>query len=151
MTDWLTSDDESNESWLIVELARAYRRTFDRRAKELGLTRAQWQILGMLRRFPGTHQMDLAEWLDVQPITLTRHLDRLEKAGWVIRKLDKNDRRIRRLYLTDASTAIVKKMRALGLQLRRDALSGLSETEHAALVTMLKTIKRNLFAHSGVE
>lgn len=151
MTDWLTSDDECNESWLITELARVYRRTFDRRAKELGLTRAQWQILGMLRRFPGTHQMDLAEWLDVQPITLTRHLDRLEKAGWVIRKLDKNDRRIRRLYLTDASTAIVKKMRALGLQLRRDALSGLSEMEHAALVTMLKKIKRNLFAHSGVE
>lgn len=144
MTDWLTFDDETNESWLITEVARSYRRVFDRRAKDIGLTRAQWQILGWLRRFPGIHQMELADWLDIQPITLTRHLDRLEKGGWVVRKLDRTDRRLRRLYLTEEATTVVKRLRAVAMQLRRETLEGFTEAEHAALVTAIKKIKTNL-------
>lgn len=144
MADWLTLEDEANESWLITELARCYRRVFDRRAKAIGLTRAQWQILGWLRRFPGIHQMELADALDIQPITLTRHLDRLERGGWVVRKLDRNDRRLRRLYLTDESSTVVKRMRDLGLQLRQEALAGFTPEEHAVLVKSLKRIKSNI-------
>lgn len=144
MIDWLPLEDEANESWLVTELARSYRRVFDRRAKAIGLTRAQWQILGWLRRFPGIHQMELADALDIQPITLTRHLDRLERGGWVVRKLDRNDRRLRRLYLTDESSTVVKRMRDLGLQLRQEALAGFTPEEHAALVSSLKKIKGNL-------
>lgn len=146
MSDWLTDEDGTNESWLITELARSYRRVFDRRARDIGLTRAQWQILATLRRFPGIHQMELADWLDVQPITLTRHLDRLEKGGWVVRKLDRNDRRLRRLFLTDDSGTVVKRMQALGMQLRREAIAGLGQDEHAALLGALQKIKRNLCA-----
>ncbi|MBP7253293.1 MAG: winged helix-turn-helix transcriptional regulator [Alphaproteobacteria bacterium] len=144
MIDWLTLEDEANESWLITELARSYRRVFDRRAKDIGLTRAQWQILGWLRRYPGIHQMELADSLDIQPITLTRHLDRLERGGWVVRKLDRSDRRLRRLYLTDESSTVVKRMRDLGLQLRQEALAGFTPEEHDALVKSLKKIKSNL-------
>lgn len=144
MIDWLTMEDEVNESWLVTELARCYRRVFDRRAKEIGLTRAQWQILGWLRRFPGIHQMELADALDIQPITLTRHLDRLERGGWVVRKLDRTDRRLRRLYLTDDSSTVVKRLRDLALQLRREALAGFTPEEHAALIKSLKKIKSNI-------
>ncbi len=108
------------------------------------MTRAQWQILGWLRRFPGIHQMELADSLDIQPITLTRHLDRLERGGWVVRKLDRNDRRLRRLFLTDESSTVVKRMRDLGLQLRQEALAGFTKEEHDSLVNSLKKIKSNI-------
>ena len=149
MTEWLTLDDEANESWLLTEVARSYRRVFDRRVKEIGLTRAQWQILGWLRRFPGIHQMELADWLDIQPITLTRHLERLERGGWVVRKLDRSDRRVRRLFLTDEAATVVKRLRGIALQLRRESLAGYTEEEHAELLHLLKKLKHNLCQMDG--
>jgi DNA-binding MarR family transcriptional regulator len=144
MTDWLTADDQSNEALLVTDIARILRHKFDLRAKGLGLTRAQWQVLGTLRRCPGINQARLAEKLEVRPITLTRLLDRLEKTGWVERRLDADDRRVRRLYLTDQVASVVRRMRALGMELRQEAIGGLSHHEHATLLDLLKRIKTNL-------
>lgn len=144
MPDWLTVDDQTNESLLMTDIARILRHKFDVRAKDLGLTRAQWQVLGMLRRCPGISQVRLADKLEVRPITLTRLLDRLEKTGWVERRLDADDRRVRRLYLTAQVSSVVRRMRALGLDLRQEAISGISQQEHATLVDLLKRIKINL-------
>lgn len=149
MTDWLTVDDQANESLLVTDIARILRHKFDLRAKELGLTRAQWQVLGILRRCPGISQARLADKLEVRPITLTRLLDRLEKTGWVERRLDADDRRVRRLYLTVQVAGVVRRMRALGKDLRQEAISGISQQEHTMLVDILKRIKTNLCPQSS--
>ena len=69
----------------IGETAHALRKAFDRRAVGLGVTRAQWKVLFRLDRQPGLRQIELADMLDVEPITLTRIVDRLEEAGLVER------------------------------------------------------------------
>ena len=69
----------------INETARAVRRAFDQRAAEVGVTRPQWRVLARLKRESGLRQVELAERLDMEPITLCRIVDRLEEAGLVER------------------------------------------------------------------
>ena len=77
----------------IAETAHSLRRAFDRRVAPLGVTRAQWRALAWLARQPGLRQVELADHLDVEPITLCRIVDRLEEAGLVERRRDPEDRR----------------------------------------------------------
>lgn len=143
-TDFITDSDDINESLMIHDIARLSKKDFDRRVRDLGLTRSQWLAVGTLRRHPGISQAELAEKLDVEPITATRTIDRLEKSGWIERRADAKDRRIKRLFLTSRVQDVVAHMRALALDMRRDALAGVTEQEHALLVTILKRMKHNL-------
>ena len=86
----------------IVILARLIRTEADRRARAHGMTRAQWTLLVRLEAQPGLLQKELAEILEVEPITVARLVDRLEQRGMVERRADPGDRRCWRLHLTDA-------------------------------------------------
>ncbi len=141
---FITDDEDSNESLYMHDIARLLRKRFDKRARALGLTRAQWQALCVLRRHPGIHQAELADKLDVEPMTVARLVDRLEAAGWLERRQDKKDRRAKHLYLTDRVQGIVSQIRDLALEIRCEAMKGMSQEEHAALIAMLKKIKHNV-------
>jgi len=141
---YITSQDEVTESWLIHDIARLMKKRFDRRARTLGLTRAQWMALATLRRHPGINQVELADKLDVEPMTVARLIDRLEEAGWVERRADTKDRRAKLLFLTARTEEITTQIRALALQTRREALQGVSQEEHRALLNALQKIKGNL-------
>jgi DNA-binding MarR family transcriptional regulator len=91
----------------IVTLARLIRTEADRRARAHGMTRAQWTILIRLESQPGILQKELAEILEVEPITVARLIDRLEARGMVERRADPGDRRCWRLHLTDASLPLL--------------------------------------------
>jgi DNA-binding MarR family transcriptional regulator len=87
----------------IINLARLIRTEVDKRARGHGMTRAQWAILIRLEAQPGLLQKELAELLEVEPITVARLIDRLESRAMVERRTDPSDRRCWRLHLTDAS------------------------------------------------
>ena len=91
----------------IINLARLIRTEVDRRARAHGMTRAQWGILIRLDSQPGLLQKELAELLEVEPITVARLIDRLESRGMVERRPDPSDRRCWRLHLTDASRPLL--------------------------------------------
>ena len=91
--------------FILNDTARLLRKRFEQRARHLGLTRAQWQVLSYLARNEGIQQSALAEILEVEPITLGRILDRLEAAGLIQRRRHAADRRIWRLHLAAASGA----------------------------------------------
>src|SRR3546814_3403683 len=91
---------ERSFGFLFHDCARLTRREFERRARAIGLTRAQWAAIAHLRRNEGCNQSTLADLLDVEPITLARLLDRMETAGLVKRQPDPKDRRARLVYLT---------------------------------------------------
>jgi len=129
---------------LLVDVARLLRRNFNRRAQALGLTQPQWQALARLSQNQGMNQACLADLLEVQPITLTRLIDRLEAAGWVERRPDPADRRVQRLYLTPKAEPLLDDIRAIAAETREEALHGLSEAERRRMVGSLKTIKGNL-------
>ena len=143
-SDFVTDADELNESLFIHDIARLMRKRFDKRARSLGLTRAQWLALAVLRRHPGINQAELADRLEVEPMTIARLVDRLEEAGWVERRADSKDRRSNRIYLTERVKSIVGQIRELAIQNRREALSGISVEEHDILVNILRKIKINV-------
>ena len=105
----------------ISETAHALRKAFDRRAVGMGVTRAQWKVLFRLERQPGLRQIELADMLDIEPITLSRIVDRLEEAGLVERVADPADRRAWRLHVTVQARPLVEKLRA---RRRRDDRRG---------------------------
>ena len=128
------------------ETAHAMRRAFDRRAVSLGVTRAQWKVLFRLTRFPGLRQVELAEMLDVEPISLSRIVDRLEEAGLVERVPDPADRRAWRLQVTGKAEPLVAKLKALGLQLVDEAFEGIEREELELVRSVLARVRENLAA-----
>ena len=135
---------ERNFGFLVHDVARLLRTTFDRRVKEMGLTRSQWWVLNHLYRHDGMTQAELADLLEVERPTLGRLLDRLETNGWIRREACGTDRRAKRVFLTDEVGPPMREMRGIAAQLRGDALSGLSPDEQEEFVDTLLAVKANL-------
>jgi len=96
--------------FLISDVGRLLRTYADQKARHFGMTRAQWAVLLRLERREGLNQSDLAEDLDIQPITLTRLVDRLCLNGLIERRADPNDRRAKLLYLTPAARPLIERI-----------------------------------------
>lgn len=109
----------------IAETAHALRKAFDRLAVGLGVTRAQWKVLFKLTRRPGLRQVELADLLDLEPITLCRIVDRLEEAGLVERTRDPEDRRAWRLHVTAEAQPLIEKLQRIGADLVGQAFAGI--------------------------
>jgi DNA-binding MarR family transcriptional regulator len=145
----LREDLSRNFGFLIHDVARLLRTTFDRRVKSLGFTRSQWWVLTHLYRNDGVTQAELADTLEIERPTLGRLLDRLEAKGWLRRAEDPKDRRAKRVYLTEEVEPVMKSMRVLAAELRRDALSGLSPEQQQLFVDTLLAVKSNLGGDNG--
>jgi DNA-binding MarR family transcriptional regulator len=129
---------------LLADISRLLRRSFDQRARSIGVTRPQWRVLTILIRHEGQNQGAIAELLEVEPITLCRMVDRLAEAGLVERRSDPNDRRAWRLYLTDKARPLLAELRVMADALFAEALAGISAPEQDRLHTMLETIRGNV-------
>lgn len=134
----------------IAETAHALRRAFDRRASTLGVTRAQWKVLFRVSRVPGMRQVELADILDVEPITLCRIVDRLEEAGLIRRVRDPADRRAWRLEVTQKAEPLIAKLRALAEELTAQAFAGLDPVELEAMRGQLARIRDNISAAAPI-
>ena len=128
----------------LADNSRQLRRLFDERVRGLGLTGPQARLLLSLERNPNENQAFYAERLEIEPITLTRIVDRLEDAGWIERQSDPNDRRARILHLTDKSRGIVTALRASVETLFEDMLAGFGAEERTVFASLLERIATNL-------
>ena len=126
------------------DVARLLRTYSDQRARELNMTRAQWAVLVRLQRFQGVKQSELAEMLDLQPITLARLIDKLCDLGLVERRDDAKDRRANRLFLLEKATPTLERLGALGEELMSRALAGLDAAAIAKMTERMNLIKTNL-------
>ena len=140
---------ERNFGFILHDVARLLRTTYDRLVRDLGLTRSQWWVLTHLFRKDGTTQSELAEILELEKPSLGRLLDRLESKGWVRRMEDPKDRRAKRVFLTEAAQAPMQVMREVAAGVREDALSGLSIADQDRFVDALLTIKSNLVGQTN--
>jgi MarR family transcriptional regulator for hemolysin len=135
----------NNYAFEIVETARLIRREANKRAAVLGATKAQWRVLAWLKRTgDGARQVELAEGLDVEPITLCRMIDRLEEAGLVERRRDESDRRAWRIHLTPAAAPMLVKLEKMGLAFNADMLAGISEADRETVLRVLGQMRSNL-------
>lgn len=130
--------------FLIHDVSRLRRNAFDRLMRPLGVTRSQWWVLAYLSRHDGMMQTELAELLDVGKVTLGGLIDRLEAGGWVVRRADKDDRRVKRIFLTANTDRLFKQMRSAENKLSDELLNGISAEECDQLFAVLLRMKKNL-------
>ena len=134
-----------NYAFEVGETARLIKREANRRAATIGATKAQWRVLARLNRAGGgLRQVELAELLDIEPITLCRIVDRLAEAGLVERRRDAEDRRAWRLHLTEAAAPTIRKLEAMGKTFNAELLDGIAEEDRAILLRALETMRANL-------
>jgi MarR family transcriptional regulator, transcriptional regulator for hemolysin len=135
---------EREVAFNINDVARLLRTYADQRARDLGMTRAQWAVLARVERSQGLKQCELADTLDLQPITLTRLIDRLCDGGLIERRSDPDDRRAKRLYLTPAARPVLDGLTRLGRDLMATVLAGIEPAAVEQLLAHLLTLKTNL-------
>jgi MarR family transcriptional regulator for hemolysin len=131
-------------AFLISDLARLLKTYVDQKARSYGMTRAQWQVLSRLERSEGLKQAELADELDLQPITLTRLVDRLAENGLIERRPDPEDRRAKRLFLTKEARPLMDRLAVLGEEVMGEVLAGLDEGDMKVLLSKLGRAKDNL-------
>ena len=134
---------------VIADVARLLRTAFDRRVRTLGITRAQWLVLTRLHRHPGVSQSELADLMEVERASAGRMIDRLEANGWVERRAQNGDRRVKRVYLTPEAERVHRRIWRVAETTVNDALADLSAREGAQLRTLLGRVKKNLLAVVG--
>jgi MarR family transcriptional regulator, transcriptional regulator for hemolysin len=128
----------------LFEVQRMLRLYADKQARRYDLTRAQWAVLAKLERTEGLKQTEIADLMEMQPITLTRLIDKLCDAGLIERRSDDTDRRVNRLYLTKAARPLMAKLAVLRGEITQTALASLSNADTHRLVDELESIKDNV-------
>lgn len=130
--------------FLLHDATRLLRKRFETQAATLGLTSAQWRLLvNLIKRGPQP-QARLAEFLEIEPISLSRLVDRMAEAGWVERRPEPSDRRIRIVHITDKTRAVIAPARDLAEAIYAEALAGLPPETVATLMAALRRINDNL-------
>jgi DNA-binding MarR family transcriptional regulator len=139
--DWMRSF-----GFLVKDVARLSAKNFERHAAELNLTLNQCRVLITLERHQGISQIGLAEMTDIDPMTLMRILDRMERDDWVQRQPDPADRRARKLFLGEAAAPIIKRMWQIADQARDESLAGMSAADRDQLINLLTRLWNTLDA-----
>lgn len=130
--------------FLLHDATRLIRRRFEARANEFGLTTAQWRLLVYLKKEGALPQARLAELLEIEPISVSRLVDRMEEADWVCRKPDPNDRRVKLVHPSAKARNAFENARSIADDIYEQALAGLSDDEVATALNTLRAIIRNL-------
>lgn len=146
-THYLTADmqlQQDSLGALFVDITRMMRRAFQNRMDGSDLTLAQARVLVHVARREGLRQIELAELLEVQPITLARLIDQLVMAGLVERRPDPDDRRAYRIHLQAAATPHLLAIEQVMASIRSEALRGLDRQQTAALLDGLRVLRNNL-------
>ena len=135
---------QDNIGTMLAHVARLMRRNFDERARKIGVTRPQWQVLTLLRRHEGINQGGLADILEVEPITLGRMIDRLQDADLVVRRPDPADRRAWRLFMTERGNGLLEQLQPHANETFEQALEGISAGQQNELMAVLDRMRTNL-------
>jgi DNA-binding MarR family transcriptional regulator len=138
---------------LIHDVARLLRSRIDQQAQAIGLTSAQWRVLSSvaraeLRKEEPLNQAALADQMDMEPITLSRLIDRMEQANLIERRPDPGDRRAHRLYLTENARPMVAKFRTVAADCIGNAFAGVTDAEMDLVSDVLTRVRANLTGKS---
>lgn len=136
--------NKNSFGFLLADVTRQMRRAIEKRFAGSFLTMAQARVLVYVSRQEGIRQIELAELLDVRPITLTRLIDQLVDGGVLERRPDPRDRRAYQLYLLPPAKAHLDHIEQVTSAIREEALDGFTEQQVTALMTMLQKMRDKL-------
>ncbi|QJD30319.1 MarR family winged helix-turn-helix transcriptional regulator [Methylococcus geothermalis] len=134
----------SKFGFLSYEISHCIRQRFNKAAEGIGLTHAQWRALVHLSKHENCRQIDLAEILEIKPITLARQIDLLEAVGLVRRNKDAEDRRAYRLELLPKAHAVMQELWSIADGVEAQVLSALSAREQETLTALLERVKHHI-------
>lgn len=140
----MKNEDTHRIGFLLHDAARLLRRRFEARGSAYGLSAAQWRMLVTLVKAEGVAQARLAEVLEIEPISVSRLIDRMEEGGWVERRPDPNDRRVRQVFPTKKARAVFDEVKTMATAVYDQAFAGMTAAERDALIAGLQTICDNL-------
>lgn len=143
------SQPDNEFGFLIHDVARLLRKNFNRRVQSFGLTQEQCRVILYLSRNQGIRQVDLAELLEIKPITLARLLDKLQETDLIERHPNPADRRAFLLHLTPRAHSVVDRILAIGSATRSDANKRISRADLATMYSVLSRLKANLLEAEG--
>ena len=147
-----TPADKRSFASQVQLITRLLRKRFDERARDLALpngdtlTRAQWRMLGAIHLNEGITQREVAERLEIGPVAAGQTIDRLEESKWVERRADRADRRVKRLYVTDAAIPVLARLGLLADSEDQNAIIGIPSAEMAKLTSLLDDVICNLMS-----
>ncbi|MER9326965.1 MarR family transcriptional regulator [Mesorhizobium sp. M0152] len=140
----MVSDGIDRLGFLIHDVQRLMRKRFETRASGLGLSSAQWRLMVRVAKEAGVTQARLAELLEIEPISVSRLVDRMEEGGWIERRADATDRRVRMIFPTAKASAAYAEVKSLAGEVYEDSLVGVSPEDRGVLIRALDTMARNL-------
>jgi len=140
------ASEKTSFGFLVTDVTRLMRKVFDRRAARFGLTRAQWRALKRVSHEQGLTQNELAEFLEMEPIAVGRVIDRLQKADFIERRADPQDRRVWRLHITEKAHDVVDDMELISAELFKQAQRGIAAADMKIMLDVFTRMKQNLLA-----
>jgi MarR family transcriptional regulator, transcriptional regulator for hemolysin len=136
------SDLEERFSGALHNTSRAWRQALDRRLKNLGVSQASWMTIAMAAKARSPlSQSELADKLGVEGATMVAMVDRLVRAGFVIREPSTTDRRIKRVVLTQAGNLLYDKVRAEAAAFRQELLADIEPKKLLAATELLERLQ----------
>ena len=132
--------------YLIHDVSRLRRVSFDRELAPMGITRSQWWVLAFVSRNDGLPQTQLANELDVGKVALGSLIDRLQNSGFVERRPDAKDRRVKRVFLTDKARQLMHDIGPITDRFNDAILQGISADDLELTSRTLHAMKQNLIA-----
>ncbi|WP_217577662.1 MarR family winged helix-turn-helix transcriptional regulator [Mesorhizobium sp. GbtcB19] len=140
----MVSDGIDRLGFLIHDVQRLMRKRFEARASGLGLSSAQWRLMVRVAKEEGITQARLAELLEIEPISVSRLVDRMEEGGWIERRQDATDRRVRMIFPTGKASAAYADVKSLAGEVYEESLTGVSPEDRRMLIRVLDIIVQNL-------
>lgn len=138
-------DFESSVGFVVNNTAKAFQKALDAELrKNVGVTISQWRVISTLTRQPGLTQKEIADRVGIEGSTLVPIIDKMEKDGFVNRKLDNQDRRINRIYLTNKADDLWNSMIECALRIRKLSTKEIPEEQIKTMLEVLKKIAKNL-------
>ncbi len=129
----------------LARLVRVWRALIDLRLKPLELTQTHWVTLHNIHQLPPEQsQIQLAKAIGIEQPSLVRTLDQLEQKGLISRHTCANDRRAKRIKLTDKAQPIIEQMEQVISRTRGEILGGVSQQEIEILISLIGRLERNI-------
>jgi MarR family transcriptional regulator for hemolysin len=145
LTNMIKYDFESSVGFIVNNTAKAFQKALDAELrKNVGVTISQWRVISTLARQPGITQKEIADRVGIEGSTLVPIIDKMEKDGFVKRKLDNEDRRINRIYLTTKADDLWNSMIECALRIRKLSTKEISEEQIKTTLDVLRKISKNL-------
>lgn len=140
--------DPDTLGFVLTDVARMLRSAFERRINTagLGLTPGEARTLVRIATLEGSRQLEIAQRMGIEPMTLSTYLDRLQSLGFIERRPDPGDRRAKLIFTTTAAVELIASIRIEQTELMQHVTSGMDVAELDLMRGQLKRLRANLLA-----